>query len=147
MVNITTTITINRPIKDVFAYATNPDNAPKWYKNIKSIEWETLKPLVLGSKIVFAAHFLGRILKYVYEIVELKPNRKLTMKTASGPFLMETTYSFERMGDTMTKMTLCNYGNPTGFSRIVAPFMSFAMRQANKKDLLKIKEILEKKQK
>ena len=39
-------------------------------------------------------------------------------------------------------MTLRNRGEPAGFSMVVAPLMASAMRRANKKDLLRLKEIL-----
>ena len=143
MVDVVTEINIERPLEVVSAYVTNPDNAPKWYDNIDLAEWKTPKPLSLGSKIAFKAKFLGRELAYVYEIVEWEPNHKLVMKTAQGPFPMETTYTWEYLNVNLTKMTLRNKGNPSGFSKLVAPFMATMMRKANEKDLRKIKEILE----
>ncbi len=143
MVDVQTEIRIMQPIQRVSEYAANPDNAPEWYKNIKTIEWKTPKPLKLGSRIAFVAHFLGKRLEYVYEIIALVPGKKLVMKTASGPFPMETIYTWESLDANITRMTLRNRGNPTGFSKIVSPVMEFAMRRANKKDLLMIKRILE----
>lgn len=143
MVDVITEIVIHRPVEFVAAYATNPDNAPSWYVNIDSAEWRTAKPLALGSQIAFKAQFMGRSLAYVYEIMELIPNEKLVMRTADGPFLMETTYTWSTVDKDSTKMTLRNRGEPTGFSRLFAPFMAMMMRRANNKDLRSIKSILE----
>ena len=144
MVDVTTQIIIKCPLNRVFEYASDPNNAPEWYVNIKSVEWRTQEILVVGSKIAFKAKFLGRQLEYVYEIVDLVSGQKLVMRTADGPFLMETTYLWEKIDDNTTRMTLRNRGNPTGFSKLITPFMAFAMKKANQKDLKRLKEIMEK---
>jgi uncharacterized membrane protein len=143
MVDIKTEITIQCPSEKVSSYASNPEHAPEWYVNINSAEWLTDKPLSLDSQIAFKAKFLGRELAYVYKIEEYIPGEKLVMRTANGPFPMRTTYTWEKLEENSTKMTLRNQGEPSGFSKIFTPFMSKLMKKANKKDLKKIKEILE----
>jgi len=144
MVDVLTGIEIECPIEKVSDYAANPDNAPTWYVNIKSAEWKTSKPLSVGSQIAFVAQFMGKLLAYTYEIIEYIPGQKFVMRTAEGPFPMETTYTWTKVGDGATYMTLRNAGEPTGFSKLFAPLMATMMRRANNKDLKKIKEILEK---
>ncbi|MCE3226823.1 MAG: ATPase [Bacteroidetes bacterium] len=143
-VNVKTETIINCPVEKVFAFATEPENAPQWYVNIHSAEWKTPKPLAIGSRIAFKAKFLGKELAYTYEIKELVTDRKLVMSTAQGPFPMETTYLFEKEDVTKTRMILINRGVPLGFSKLFAPFMSRAMKKANTKDLALLKQLLEK---
>lgn len=143
-VDVSTEILIHCPIATVAKYASDPDNATEWYTNIKSVRWKTSKPLNEGSQIAFTSKFLGKSLAYTYEVVEFIPNEKFVMRTADGPFPMETTYRWQSISETETKMTLRNRGTPLGFSKIFMPFMIFAMRKANRKDLIRIKQILEK---
>lgn len=142
-VDVVSTITIARPVSSVSAYATDPSNAPAWYVNIDSVEWLTAPPAGLGTKVAFVAHFLGRRLAYTYELVEFVPGERLVMRTAQGPFPMETTYMWSATGSATTQMTLRNRGQPAGFSKLVAPFMAAAMRRANRKDLARLRAILE----
>jgi hypothetical protein len=145
MVDVATEIQIKSPLGVVYEYSSHPDNASEWYVNIKSSEWITPKPLGVGSKIKFTAEFLGRQLNYVYEVVELIPEQKLIMRTANGPFQMETTYMWESLDENKTRMILINRGKPKGFSKLLTPFMEIAMRKANKKDLKLLKELIESK--
>jgi len=142
-VDIVTEIEIDRPRDAVAAFAGDPDNAPTWYVNIKSVEWQTPAPLAVGSKLAFVAKFLGRRLAYTYEIVELAPGARLVMRTAEGPFPMETTYTWDDAGPGRTRMTLRNRGEPRGFGKLLGAMMAPAMRRANKKDLARLKSILE----
>ena len=146
MIDVLTAVLIARPRDEVAAYAAEPTNAPDWYVNIKSVEWISSPPVELGSRVAFVAEFLGRRLGYTYEITEFVPGSKLVMRTAEGPFPMETTYTWESTASGATRMTLRNRGMPSGFSRLMAPFMSFAIRRANRKDLTALKHTLEARQ-
>jgi hypothetical protein len=127
----------------VAAYAADPGNAPEWYENIESVEWETEPPIAVGSRLAFVARFLGRRLAYTYEIRELVPGERLVMSTSQGPFPMETTYEWTDAPGGATRMTLRNRGQPSGFATIAAPALAAAMRRANRKDLARLKRILE----
>lgn len=142
-VDVVTEIVIDRSRGAVAAYAADPSNAPEWYANIKAVEWKSEPPLRIGSRLAFVAQFLGRRLAYTYEIVELVADEKLVMRTAEGPFPMETTYTWQADGPDRTRMTLRNSGEPAGFSRLAGPFMVAAMRRANRNDLAALKARLE----
>jgi hypothetical protein len=107
------------------------------------VEWRTDPPVRHGSKVAFVAHFLGRRLAYTYEVIEYEPRRKLVMRTVEGPFPMETSYTWEQVGPSSTRMRLRNRGTPQGFSRVMTVFMVPAMRRANRKDLACLKALLE----
>ena len=142
-VDVNTEIVIDRPCADVAAYAADPSHAPDWYTNIESVTWRSEPPVRVGSTMDFVARFLGRRLAYTYEVVDLVPGQRLVMRTAQGPFPMETTYTWEPVDGDRTHMTLRNRGEPAGFGRIAARVMAAAMRRANDKDLAALKRILE----
>src|SRR5207248_9853344 len=114
--DVTTEILIDRPPDVVARYAADPTNAPEWYDNIDSVEWRTRPEVAVGSKAAFVARFLGRRREYTYELVDLVPGERLVMRTAQGPFPMETTYTWAAESDAATRMRLRNGGEPTGFS-------------------------------
>jgi hypothetical protein len=126
----------------VAGYASDPSNAPEWYVNISQVEWKTTPLLHVGTEVTFVARFLGRTLRYTYEVVEYTPT-SLVMRTAEGPFPMETSYRYESTPEGHTRMTLRNRGTPAGFWRLMSPFIRMAMRRANRKDLKALKRRLE----
>lgn len=142
-VDVSTDVVIERPRALVAQYATDPDNAPRWYANIDSVRWLTKPPLAPGSRVAFRARFLGRRLDYIYEFVEYAPEQALVMRTDAGPFPMETTYTWADTDAGHTRMTLRNRGYPSGFGSLAAPALAAAMRRANVKDLATLKTIIE----
>jgi uncharacterized protein YndB with AHSA1/START domain len=142
-VDVSTEVVIARPREEVAAYAVDPGNATAWYANIERVAWETTPPLVIGSRIAFLARFLGRSLSYTYEVLEHEPGERFVMRTAEGPFPMETTYTWQDADGGGTRMQLRNRGEPSGFSRAAAPLVSRAMRRENAKDLAQLKQLLE----
>src|SRR5262245_15753210 len=112
-VDVSSEIDIDRPRADVAAFASDLDRTTEWYENITSVTWQTPRPAVEGSRVTFEARFLGRRLRYTYEIRELVPGERLVMSTSEGPFPMETTYAWADIGGGGTRMTLRNRGEPS----------------------------------
>lgn len=142
-VDVRTDTVIRRPVDVVAGYAADPANAPSWYVNIASMRWLGEPRVQVGALMAFTARFLGRDLTYTYEIVEHDPGRHLVMRTAEGPFPMETTYTWTPLEQGSTRMELRNRGEPSGFTSIAAPVLAAAMRRANRKDLDTLRAILE----
>ena len=142
-VDVLTEIEIARPSAEVADFAGDPANATRWYENIKSVQPRYTGPPTVGSRAEFTARFLGRSLTYTYEIRELEPGGRLVMSTDEGPFPMETTYTWEPSGGDGTRMTLRNRGEPSGFAGLAAPLLERAIRRANRKDLARLKQVLE----
>jgi hypothetical protein len=144
-VDVVVETVVDRAPEVVAAYASDPANAPQWYANIRSVEWQGDPIVAVGSRVAFVAQFLGRRLAYTYEITELSSER-LVMRTEQGPFPMETTYTWTATtspAGVATLMTLRNRGEPSGFGSLTAPMMSRAMRRATTKDLARLKALLE----
>ena len=141
-VDVLTQIEIAKPRAQVASFAADPDNATRWYANIKSVEWKTQPPLAVGSQVAFAAQFLGRRLAYTYQVREWEPGTRFVMNTQEGPFPMETTYEWE---DTDNGGNADDVAQPRQsqrfLSRWAAPMMTTSMRRANRKDLLRLKEV------
>ncbi len=142
-VDVAETVVIERPIAAVAEYAGDPSNAPEWYRRIKTADWQTDPPVKLGSQITFRARFVGKDLVYTYVVTEFTPGEQVAMRTAEGPFPMNTTYTWRAVGERVTHMTLRNHGEPQGFSRLMAPLMAIAMRRAMRQDLADLKRLLE----
>ncbi len=141
-VDVVVQIDIAAPRAEVSTYASDPDHAMSWYKNIISVDWVTEPPVTVGSRIVFGARFLGRRLSYTYEVTALDPGERFVMSTVDGPFPMETTYEWEDDG-VGTRIRLRNRGQASGFSAFTTPLLTGAMRRANRKDLARLKAVLE----
>jgi uncharacterized membrane protein len=143
MVNVSTEIIIHLPKEKVAEFASDPENAPKWLVNIESVEWLTEKPLKTGSQLIFRAKFMGRHLQYIYEVIEIIHGQKLVMQTINTAYVIETTYGWQAVDENTTCMTLCNRGIPPGLSKILTPIVAIAIKQASRKDLKRLKFLLE----
>jgi Polyketide cyclase / dehydrase and lipid transport len=141
-VRVLSVIEIDRPRSEVAAFAIDPARAREWYRDVRDVRWNR-QPVAVGSRLAFVAAFLGRESDYVYEVTELVPGERFAMSRAEGPFPMETVYSWEDARGGGTRMTLQSSGHPTGLSLLLAPVLRSSMKRSGRKDLARLKTILE----
>lgn len=145
-VTVTTTFDAPRPL--VAAIAGDPDQAMRWYANIRSVRWQSAPEVVEGARVDFVARFLGRQLAYTYEIVDLVPDERLVMRTDDGPFPMETTYTWwdedpaEEGGVARTGMSLRNAGRPKAMTTLASGAVTLGMKRAMRRDLERLRLVL-----
>jgi uncharacterized protein YndB with AHSA1/START domain len=141
-IDVTAESTIARPRDEVAAFAMEAENDTRWIGGISSAHRLTAGPTAVGTRVERVAHFLGRRVQYVMEVVELVPGERIVMRSIKSPFPMRVTYSFEeRDGATVARVRV--QGGPEGFYKIAGGLMAPAVRRNIQSDVKRLKEIIE----
>jgi uncharacterized protein YndB with AHSA1/START domain len=79
------TVTIARPVEEVFAVLTDPTLSPAWAANAIKGELLTPGPPDVGSRRrAVVKGLFGRTMESVMEVTELEPNRTLALRLISA---------------------------------------------------------------
>jgi uncharacterized membrane protein len=136
-------IRIERPREEVAAWAADPENAPRWRKDVAKVEWKSQPPLRTGSRIALTTPSLGLPLAYRYTVEEHEPGERTVLRTEEGPFPIETALSFADATDgAATDVTLTTTGEKKG-SKVANRILERTIRRTSRKDLARLKKILE----
>ena len=85
MANADVSVTIARPVEDVFAVLTDPTLAPRWAANAIKGELLTPGPPGVGSRRrAVVKGLFGGTMESVMEVTELEPNRMLALRLISA---------------------------------------------------------------
>jgi hypothetical protein len=133
---------IERPADEVAAFAMDPRNDLRWIGGLRSARPLTDGPVGPGTRVERVAGFLGRRLRYVNEITELEPGRRLAMRSVEAPFPMTVTYEFEP-GKGATIARIRAEGDPRGAYALAGPLLPRLVRRGLRRDLRALKATLE----
>lgn len=105
MTIVETSLTIDRPVEDVFAFLSDPNNQTKLNSTLTEVVIDG--PVAVGTKFKFKGTVMGRGFESDNEIIALEPNKTFGMKTFAAPPASDVTntYSFTKEGDG-TRVTL-----------------------------------------
>ena len=76
MINLDFGVLIDRPMKDVFAFVSNPNNMSKWNLAIVSLEQVNPGKVDVGSKFKTVGEMMGRRIEGDMQITAYEPDTK-----------------------------------------------------------------------
>ncbi len=144
MIRIEESVEINRPVEEVFSYATNPENFPQWVGNVIEVRKDASGPLREGTSFTVEQKLLGRRFEAPFEVIAYEPNRRYAHRSTGGPVPVTMNFTYdEPVSSEGTRLTQRNEGEPGGFFRLVGPVLERALRRQMRTNLENLKDLLE----
>jgi len=135
------TITINRPVADVFAYLADLENLPRWNYAIQQTRKVGAGPVAVGTRyqqIRTVPTRQGEAL----EVIELDDGRRLTVRGTLNRLPARLSYQLERDGAS-TVLTNSVELTVQGPQVLASPLATRHVKRAVAANLAVLKEILE----
>ena len=142
MIDLTVDTQIDRPVHEVFAYATDPDKLTSWQTNTVSARREDAGPYGVGSRLreVHRAPG-GKELESVVEVVEYVPDRVFALEVKEGTPI-HAHLQFDPVG-AGTRLRFRAHGKLTGPMRIIEPLIGRTLRKQFSQQVATLKQVLE----
>ena len=142
MAKLETSIVINRPVEEVFAFLSDYENLPKWSSVSDEVKKTSAGPIDVGTTYRTVVKFLGRRLEGESEVTEYEPNRSCAHKAKSGPFPVENQTTFERV-EGGTRVSFITEAEPGGFFKLAEPLLVSMLKRQFEGDFTNLKELME----
>ena len=141
MIRIQASVTINRPLEEVFRFMTDHQNALQWQAGL--LEARVTNDVVgVGKTWVDVVQVLGRRIEIASELTEFEPLRVVGFKSTSGPIPLEGRYAFEPDGEG-AKVTFTLQGEAGGFFKLAEPIVARSTQRQWETNLATLKDLLE----
>ena len=142
MANYEQSVWINRPVEEVFKFATQPEKEPLWNTGMEESEITSEGPLGVGTKVRSVSRVLGRNVETTWEVTEYEVNHKKAVKSTSGPIPFEAASVFESV-EGGTKLTFTIEAEAGGILRVITPVIIRMGKKQTENSFANLKELLE----
>jgi carbon monoxide dehydrogenase subunit G len=142
MTTITQSVTVNRPVEEVWTFISNFENTTRWSRGVLEARQTSDGPLGVGSTLQTVVKAFGRRRTADYLVTEYKPNHAFAFKVTSGPMTSRARYSVEPVG-TGTRLTASGEAEATGLYKLLAPLLVRILKRHSQDDLANVKRILD----
>jgi uncharacterized membrane protein len=140
-------IKINRPVEEVFSYASNPENFPEWVATVIEVRQDAPRgggPLRVGERFTAMQQALGRRFEAPFEVTDYEPNRRYAYRSTEGhPVPVTMTFTYQSVSSEGTRFSSRIEGEPGGFFGLVGPMLEKVLRRQMRTNLETLKDLLE----
>lgn len=143
MINLDFGVLVDRPMKDVFAFVSNPNNMSQWNSAVVSLQQSTPGAVGVGTKFKTVGEMMGRRIEGELQITSYEPDTKCGFQLQAGPMQVNLTLAFKTVG-TGTKVSLNAQGNPGGIFKLAEGVMAGQVKSMMEGNLARLKTVLEK---
>jgi carbon monoxide dehydrogenase subunit G len=142
MTTMTQSVTVNRPVAEVWDFISNFENTTRWSRGVLEARQTSHGPLGVGSTLQTVVKAFGRRRTADYLVTEYQPNHAFAFKVTSGPISSRARYSVEPAG-AGTRLTASGEAEATGLYQLLAPLLVRIVKRHSQDDLANLKRILE----
>ena len=142
MTTITQSVTVNRPVEEVWGFISNFENTTRWSRGVLEASQTSQGPLGVGSTLQTVVKAFGRRRTASYLVTEYEPNHAFAFKVTSGPMTSRARFSVEPAG-AGTRLTASGEAEATGPYKLLAPILVRTLKRHSQDDLTNAKRILE----
>jgi uncharacterized protein YndB with AHSA1/START domain len=139
----TMTVTIARPVEDVFAVLSDVGNVAAWSSNTIEETLLTPGPLRKGSRRrAIVKGFAGRTMQNEAEMIEFEPNRRMVVNVVDAPVPTQIVIEFTPV-DGGTRLDWTGTFSPRGILAPAGFLIARFYRMAFEKDLINLKALMD----
>ena len=141
MIDVTHTVTINRPVSEVFDFVAESSNEPKWDIDVQEVVQPAQGPLTEGTTYEWVLKFLGTK-RIAGKVTAFESNRLIELTTYQGAILPKITHTFKAEGDRTIYARRIRF-QTSGLLRLLEPLMRLMPRNPNTRTAENLKLVLE----
>jgi carbon monoxide dehydrogenase subunit G len=135
-------VTIARPVAEVFDFISDARNRPSWDPGVESEELTSPEPIGVGSTVRTTMRSMGRELEIDWEVIEHQAPTRQTVESTSGPFPTTLVWALtEEGGSTRAEFTIT--GDPAGGMRLMQPLIARGTQSNLDRAFPRLKRLLE----
>lgn len=142
MIDVARSITINRPVAEVFAYVSDVSNEPAWHTDVLEARQTSEGPIGIGTTFLIRVKPSMGVSEGLEEVIGFELNRKQVLRGEMGSMRPTITDLFEP-ADGGTKFTRRIQIEASGLMRLMLPLVRPMIGKSNTGFLANLKRVLE----